>query len=154
MSVVASRSHAGGSLAASVHSILDTLERVPMPLMVLLMRLGIAAVFFKSGLTKIASWQATVQLFAMEYQVPALPPELAAYLAATFELTCPVLIVLGLATRLGALALLGMTAVIQIFVYPENWSEHLLWASILVYLAARGAGALSLDRVIARSWHP
>lgn len=152
MSIAASGSRSGGGLAANVRMVLDALERVPMSFMVLLMRFGIAAVFFKSGLTKIASWQATVQLFEMEYQVPVLPPELSAYLAATFELACPVLIVLGLATRLGALALLGMTAVIQLFVYPENWSEHLLWASILIYLVARGAGAISLDRAVARSW--
>ena len=152
MSVAASNSPSSIGLIANFRAGIEALERVPPSVVTLLMRLGIAAVFFKSGLTKIASWQATVQLFAMEYQVPVLPPELAATLAATFELACPVLIVLGLATRLGALALLGMTAVIQLFVYPENWSEHLLWASVLIYLVTRGAGTISIDRAIARSW--
>ena len=152
MSIAATHSRSSTGIPGMVRSTIRALERTPSSVLTLLMRCGIAAVFFKSGLTKIASWQATVQLFDMEYQVPLLPPELAAYLAATAELTCPVLIVLGLATRLGALMLLGMTAVIQVFVYPENWSEHLLWASILIYLATRGAGAISLDRAIARSW--
>jgi putative oxidoreductase len=154
MSIAASHSSSNFSLVANVRAAIEVLERFPSSVLTLLMRFGIAAVFFKSGLTKIASWQATVQLFDMEYQVPLLPPELAAYLAATFELACPVLIVLGIATRFGALALLGMTAVIQLFVYPENWSEHLLWASILAYLVTRGAGAISIDRAIARSWLP
>ena len=128
---------------------LETLGRVPLSAVELAMRLGVAAVFFKSGLTKIASWEPTVALFELEYQVPLLPPELAATLAAATELACPVLIALGLGARLGAAALLGMTAVIQIFVYPGNWSEHLLWASILAYVLTRGAGALSFDRLIA-----
>jgi putative oxidoreductase len=125
------------------------LGRVPLPLVELAMRAGVAGVFFKSGLAKIASWEPTVSLFELEYQVPLLPPEFAATLAAATELSCPVLILLGLFARLGAAALLGMTLVIQLFVYPENWSEHLLWASILAYVLTRGAGAISLDRLLA-----
>jgi putative oxidoreductase len=152
MLIAANDSPSGIGLIATIRDGIEALERVPFAVLSVLMRLGIAAVFFKSGLTKVASWETTVQLFAMEYQVPLLPPELAAYLAATFELSCPVLIVLGLATRVSALALLGMTAVIQLFVYPENWSEHLLWASILILLVTRGAGAIAIDRAIARLW--
>ncbi|HSS66817.1 MAG TPA: DoxX family protein [Gammaproteobacteria bacterium] len=114
------------------------------------LRAGVAAVFFKSGLSKIANWELTVQLFAEEYAVPLLPPELAAYLATAAELACPALLIIGLGARFGALALLGMTAVIQIFVYPESWAEHLLWASIFVYVLTQGAGKLSLDYAIKR----
>lgn len=135
---------------AFVRKALDALGRVPLSAVELAMRLGVTSVFFKSGLTKIASWEPTVALFELEYQIPLLPPELAATLAAAAELACPVLIALGLGARLGAAALLGMTFVIQVFVYPENWSEHLLWASVLAYVLTRGAGVLSFDRLIAR----
>lgn len=128
---------------------LDALGRVPLSIIELAVRVGVASVFFKSGLTKIASWEPTVALFELEYHVPLLPPELAAMLATATELACPVLIAFGLGARLGAAALLGMTAVIQIFVYPGNWSEHLLWASILAYVLTRGAGKISFDRLIA-----
>ena len=126
----------------------DTLGHFPRPLLDLAARLGVGAVFFKSGLTKIASWEITLDLFRDEYKVPVLPPELAAYFGTAIELTAPVLIVLGLGARLGAAALLGMTLVIQTFVYPENWSEHLLWASVLAMVLSRGPGALSLDHLI------
>jgi putative oxidoreductase len=125
-------------------------ERLPLSALQLLFRVAIGSVFWSSGLTKIASWQTTVALFRDEYQVPILPPEVAAVLGATFELACPVFLVLGLATRLATLPLLGMTFVIQVFVYPEYWTQHLLWASALLFLLARGAGTVSFDHVIAR----
>lgn len=137
-------------LLALAGSLRNLLGRFPRPLLDFLLRLGIALVFWKSGMTKIANWDLTVQLFADEYQVPLLPPELAAYLAATAELTCPVLLVAGFGARFAATALLGVTLVIQVFVYPENWSEHLLWAAILTYILTRGAGVLSLDHLVAR----
>jgi putative oxidoreductase len=90
----------------------------------------------------------TVQLFADEYQVPVLSPEIAAMMAVTFEFGCSILLVLGLATRLATLPLLGMLAVIQTFVYPNAWSDHLTWGSILLFLLTRGGGALSLDRLL------
>ncbi len=124
--------------------------RFPMPVIELLLRLGIASVFWKSAMTKLANWDLTLALFAKEYQVPVLPPEIAAYLATAAELTCPVLLVFGIGARFGAVALLGMTMVIQLFVYPDNWSEHLLWASILIYILTRGAGVISIDHVIYR----
>ena len=137
-------------LATQAKNLRDLLGRFPRPLLDFLLRFGIALVFWKSGMAKIASWDLTVQLFADEYQVPVLPPDLAAYLAATAELTCPVLLVAGLGARFGAAALLGVTFVIQVFVYPDNWSEHLLWASILIYVLTQGAGSLSFDHLVAR----
>jgi putative oxidoreductase len=121
------------------------LERFPMAILQLLFRISIAAVFWNSGLTKIASWQSTVVLFRDEYRVPVLPPEVAAALAAAVELTCPVLLVLGLIARLATLPMLGMTLVIEAFVYPEDWIEHLTWASLLLFILTRGPGPISLD---------
>jgi putative oxidoreductase len=124
------------------------LQRLPLPLIQLLFRLAIAAVFLKAGLTKTANWMLTVQLFADEYQVPVLSPEIAAMMAVTFEFGCSALLVLGLATRLATLPLLGMLAVIQTFVYPNAWSDHLTWGSILLFLLTRGGGTFSLDRLL------
>jgi putative oxidoreductase len=124
------------------------LQRLPLPLIQLLFRLALAAVFLKGGLAKTANWMLTVQLFADEYQVPVLPPEIAAMLSVTFEFGCSILLALGLATRLATLPLLGMLAVIQTFVYPNAWSDHLTWGSILLFLLTRGGGALSLDRLL------
>lgn len=124
------------------------LGRFPLPIAQLLFRLAIASVFMKAGLTKTASWEFTVQLFADEYKVPVLPPEVAALMAATFELSCATLLALGLATRAATLPLLGMIAVIQTFVYPHAWSDHLTWGSMLIFLLTRGGGPLSLDRLV------
>ncbi|HEX6999905.1 MAG TPA: DoxX family protein [Gammaproteobacteria bacterium] len=134
-----------GSLAASRRM----LERFPMSIIQLGMRIGVGAVFFRSGLLKLDSWQFTVQLFRDEYRVPLLEPVLAAQLTTAVELAVPPLLFAGLATRLATLPLLGMIAVIQIFVYPNAWSDHLLWSSALVFLLTRGAGAISIDRIIA-----
>ena len=133
-----------------IESVLDTLGRFPVAILQFLLRFSIASVFWHAGMTKIASWDTTIALFRDEYMVPVLPPELAASLAATVELTCPVLLMLGLATRLATLPMLGMTFVIEVFVYPEQWIEHLMWASILVFILTRGAGVLSVDHFIAR----
>lgn len=115
-------------------------------------RLGIAGVFFLSGRTKVDGLltvnDTAYALFAEEYRVPLLPPDVAANLAAYAEHLFPILLLLGLLTRLSALALLGMTAVIQIFVYPDAWPTHFTWAAILIYLLARGGGAFSLDRLL------
>ena len=105
-------------------------------------RLAIGHVFWTSAQSKLASWPATLQLFAMEYRVPVLPPDVAASLATAAELSGSVLIVAGLFTRLAALQLLGVVMVIQLFVFPGNWAEHLLWASALMLLLARGAGVI------------
>lgn len=121
-------------------------------LLALVDRIAIAAIFFMSGRTKVTGLltltEGTYTLFREEYRVPLLPPELAAHIAAYAEHLFPLLLVLGLATRLSALALLGMTLVIQTFVYPDAWPTHLSWAGLLLYLAARGGGALSADRAL------
>jgi putative oxidoreductase len=138
------------SVLERIENVLDTLGRFPVAIVQFLLRLSIALVFWHAGMTKIASWDTTIALFRDEYMVPVLPPELAASLAVTVELTCPVLLVLGLATRLATLPMLGMTFVIEVFVYPEQWIEHLMWASILVFIVTRGPGVLSLDHLVAR----
>jgi putative oxidoreductase len=135
------------ALAAS-----EWLNRQSLAIPQTLARLAVAGVFFKSGMTKIANWDVTVQLFRDEYRLPVLPPDLAAMLGATLELSMPMFLVLGLFTRLAVLPLLGMTAVIEIFVYPENWVEHLTWATLMIFLLLRGAGPYSLDRVIRRAF--
>jgi putative oxidoreductase len=125
------------------------LEATPLSITQLLARVGVGAVFFKSGMTKIASWEFTLMLFREEYRVPLLPPEIAAPLATATELSMPVLLVLGLFARLATLPLIGMVLVIQLFVYPQSWAEHLTWAALLLLILTRGPGAISLDRFIA-----
>jgi len=139
-----------GGLLARIAALLRLLERFPLAILQFMFRLSIAGVFFNSGLTKIASWQTTVVLFRDEYKVPVLPPELAAMLGAAVELSCPVFLVVGLASRLATLPMLGMTIVIEAFVYPEDWIEHLGWASLLLFILTRGPGVLSVDALIAR----
>lgn len=128
----------------------ERLATFPLSIIQLTMRIGVGAVFFKAGLLKYNSPEFTVLLFRDEYKVPLLAPEVAARLATINELTIPVLLFLGLATRLATLPLLGMIAVIQTFVYPNAWTDHLSWGSILVFLLTRGPGPLSLDHLIAR----
>jgi putative oxidoreductase len=128
----------------------DLCERIPLSLVQLVSRLAVAHVFWNSAQTKLASWPITLQLFANEYNLPLVPPEIAAPLATAAELSGAVLLFLGLFTRLGALMLLGVVATIQILVYPQNWPDHLLWGSLLLLLLARGAGAISLDALARR----
>ena len=120
--------------------------------LVLVARVSIAAIFFMSGRTKVSGLltitPSTYELFRTEYAIPLISPELAAHLSAYSEHLFPVLLVLGLFARLSALALLGMTFVIEVFVYPDAWPTHLSWAGLLLLIIARGAGALSLDRRI------
>jgi putative oxidoreductase len=119
-------------------------------LLALAARSAVASIFFLSGRTKVEGIltisDSAYTLFREEYKVPLLPPELAAHMAAYAEHLFPILLALGLLTRLSALALLGMTAVIQIFVYPDAWPTHLSWAALMLYLIGRGAGPVSLDR--------
>ena len=126
------------------------LEAVPYSLLAIPLRLGVAWIFWSSAQVKLINWQRTIELFAEEYRVPLLPPEIAAAMALSIEIACPILLVLGLFTRLAVLVLLGMTAVIQIFVYPEAWPTHLQWAAMMLVLLCRGAGAFSLDRLLWR----
>jgi putative oxidoreductase len=121
-------------------------------LLALAARIGIGAVFWLSGRTKVEGWltvrDSAIALFADEYKLPLVPPELGAHLAAYAEHLFPILLLLGLATRFSALALLGMTAVIEVFVYPLAWPTHLVWATVLLYLAGRGGGRFAADRVL------
>lgn len=125
---------------------------LPSSLLLLVQRLGIAAVFFLSGRTKVDGLltvnDTAFELFRSEYALPLINPEIAAYAATYSEHLFPVLLVVGLFTRFAALGLLGMTAVIQIFVYPDAWPTHLSWAGLLLPLVALGGGKLSLDRIL------
>lgn len=130
----------------------DAVARLLPPYLLLLVaRLGIAAIFFMSGRTKVEGWltltDSTFELFRSEYNLPFMDPVVAAHVATYAEHLFPILLVLGLFTRVAALALLSMTLVIQVFVYPDAWSTHLSWAGLLLPLIAHGAGALSLDRL-------
>ncbi len=128
---------------------------LPDDLLLLVARFGAAAIFFLSGRTKVDGLltitDTTYELFRSEYALPLVPPEIAAHAATYAEHAFPILLVLGLATRPAALALLGMTATIQIFVYPDAWPTHLSWVGLLLPLIAKGGGAVSLDRVIRRA---
>lgn len=123
---------------------------VPHDALALGARLATASIFFLSGRTKVEGWLTVTpgayELFRSEYRLPLLPPELAAHLAAYAEHLFPLLLLIGLATRAAALSLLGMTLVIQLFVYPDAWPTHLSWAVLLAYLIGRGGGGLSVDR--------
>jgi putative oxidoreductase len=121
------------------------LERVPYSFLALPLRFAVATVFWNSGTTKLANWDATLQLFEDEYKLPLLSPDIAAHLGAAIELSTPVLLVLGLLTRPAALLLLGMTTVIEVFVYPQAWPTHIQWAAMLLVLLCRGAGNFSID---------
>lgn len=125
---------------------------VPDALLLFIARLGIAAVFFQSGRTKVDGLihitDGTYELFRTEYALPLIPPQIAAVAATWSEHLFSILLVLGLATRFSALALFGMTLVIEIFVYPDAWPTHLSWAAILLPLIARGGGAWSLDAAL------
>lgn len=145
------------------------LEKIPHSLIALLARFSIAAVFWKSGQTKVEGlaidlidgtfqigWphlaDSTIPLFQSEYHVPLLSPEIAAHMAAFAEHFFPVLILVGFATRFSALALLGMTLVIELFVYPDAYPTHGTWAAVLLYLMTTGPGKLSIDYLIARRY--
>ena len=143
------------------------LSRIPDAGIALLGRFSIAAIFWKSGQTKVQGFSldivsgefqfgwprlsdSVVDLFRDEYRLPLIPPELGAIMAAFSEHLFPALILIGLATRFSALALLGMTATIQLLVYPDAYPTHGVWAAVLLFLVARGPGPLALDHFIKR----
>ncbi|WP_300300530.1 DoxX family protein [Ferrovibrio sp.] len=128
------------------------LERIPYSLIALAARLFPAVIFWQSGQTKLDGWRISenaVFLFREEYRLPLIDPVLAAHLAALGEHLLPILLALGLASRFAALGLLGMTAVIQVFVYPDAWPTHGVWAVALLLVIARGPGRIALDALIA-----
>jgi putative oxidoreductase len=118
--------------------------------LVLPMRIAAFSVFMRSGLVKIADWSSTLSLFADEYKVPVLPPALSAYMATTVELGCSSLILIGLATRFSVLAIVGMIATIQIFVYPMAWPDHIQWLAFLLPILIWGPGRFALDTLVGR----
>lgn len=128
------------------------LEAVPYWVLALPLRCGVAWIFWSSAQVKLINWQRTIELFAEEYRVPLLPPEVAASMALAIEISAPILLVLGLFTRAAVLVLLGMTAVIQTFVYPDAWPTHLQWTAMMLVLLCRGAGAVSLDHLMWRRY--
>ena len=145
---------AGPTLATRLRSsfiaVRSIVAALPFSFIQLAMRIAIGFVFFNSGLLKLKSFQFAVKLFEDEYQLPLLDPAFAARLAIVVEVGVPLFLFVGLATRVATLPLLGMIAVIEIFVYPQAWVEHLLWTSTLVVLLTRGPGAFSLDHLIKR----
>ena len=124
------------------------LNAIPYSVIALIARAAAFSVFFRSGTQKLSDWNATLMLFENEYHVPLLPPHLAAYMAAGLELGGSVLILIGLATRLSILALLGMVLVIQTFIYPQAWPDHIQWLAFMFILLARGPGRISLDEAV------
>jgi len=137
-----------GRLRAWFVAVRQWLAKFPLSIFQLAMRISIGMVFFNSGALKVNSFQFAVKLFQDEYHLPLLDPTLAAKLAATTEITFPLFLFAGLATRLATLPLLGMTFVIQFLVYPNAWAGHLLWATLLGFPLIYGPGAFSLDHVI------
>jgi putative oxidoreductase len=127
-------------------------EAIPYAIVALIARFAVATVFWRSGQTKVDGFfhikDNTFFLFSEEYKVPLLPPDVAAYLATTAEHVFPILLIVGLASRLSALGLIAMTAVIQLFVYPDGWPDHILWFALLLVILSRGPGAISLDHLI------
>ncbi len=141
-------------LGGLIISVIDLFKRTPHDLIALLSRFVVGMVFWQSGLTKIDGFSikaSTFFLFANDFKLPFLPPDVAAYMATAAELACPILLWLGFGTRFAALALLIMTLVIQIFVFPGSYVTHGLWAIGLLYLIKYGPGVLSVDHFIARS---
>lgn len=154
-----------------VFKLIALFGRIPDSLIALLGRFSIAAIFWKSGQTKVQGLvidivngefhfgvpqlsDSALSLFREEYRLPLVAPELAAPLAAFAEHMFPLLILLGLATRFSAIGLLVMTLTIQFLVYPDAYPTHGVWASVLVFLIARGPGAVSVDHLIAARFKP
>lgn len=123
---------------------------IPYALVAVTARVALAQVFWSSARAHLGNWDTTLYMFANTFQVPLLPPDVAAWLAVALEVVAPPLLLLGLATRLAALALFGMTLVIEIFVFPAAWPTHIQWAAMQLLLMAQGAGPLSADALIRR----
>ncbi len=158
--------NANHPLHQKLQQLIALLGQIPDSLIALVARFGIATLFWRSGQTKVEGFaidifkgefklgwphlpDTTIALFRDEYKVPLLPAELAAPLAAFSEHLLPLLLLFGLATRFGALGLLGMTLTIQLFVYPNSYPDHATWAAVLLYIIAKGPGKISIDHWIA-----
>ena len=150
MSIANSATSLRSSAFAVVGRVVHWLDRVPYTVLAIPLRVAVATVFWDSAMTHLANWQTTLELFETEYALPFLPPGPAAHVAVAIELITPPLLVLGLLTRPAAALLLGMTGVIEVFVYPLAWPTHIQWAAMLLVLLCRGPGNWSVDRVIRR----
>jgi putative oxidoreductase len=126
------------------------LDAVPYGALALIARGAAFSVFFRSGMLKLSDWSSTLALFQNEYHVPVLPPQIAAFLATGMELGLSSLLLAGLCTRLAGLGLLSMVLVIQLFIYPGAWPDHIQWLAFMAPLVARGPGAVSLDALLGR----
>lgn len=138
-----------------LHQLLEAgrslVERIPYSAVALVSRFALASVFWRSAQTKVNGFsirEETFFLFRDEYKVPLLPPDLAAYLATIGEHVFSVLLLIGVASRLSALGLFGMTMVIQLFVFPDGWPEHILWIALQLLIITRGPGVLAVDHVL------
>jgi len=133
--------------------LLNLASRFPDAILVIMARFCIAAIFWRSGETKVDGWHlndTAVQLFQEEYKVPLVPPELAATMSAIAEHIFPVMLVIGFGARFGACGLLFMTLVIEVFVYPDAWPIHGVWAVALLLIITRGPGMVSIDHWVRR----
>jgi putative oxidoreductase len=139
---------AASSGTTLVQTIVQKLNAIPYSVIALIARAATFSVFFRSGTQKLSDWSSTLLLFQNEYHVPILAPNVAAYLAASLELGGSTLVLVGLFTRATVTALLGMTAVIEIFVYPMAWPDHIQWLAFMFILLARGPGRISLDALL------
>jgi putative oxidoreductase len=137
-----------GGFASAVGAVIGWLDRVPYALLAPPPRIPVATVFWNSAMAHLTNWDATLDLFATDYRLPFLPPVAAAYLTIAIELAAPALLVIGLLTRPTVLVLLGMTTVIEVFIYPLAWPTHIQWAAMMLVLLCRGGGTLSLDAAI------
>jgi putative oxidoreductase len=137
---------------AQITRVRSALDATPYGALALIARGATFSVFFRSGLQKLSDWNATLMLFENEYHVPVLPPHLAAYMAASMELGLSSLVLLGFCTRAAALGLLGMVGVIQLFVYPQAWPDHIQWLAFMAVVVAHGPGPISLDALAGRFW--
>ncbi|MBO0733405.1 MAG: DoxX family protein [Methylocapsa sp.] len=141
--------------ARMIYAAIGLLDKIPQSVISAAARIFPAAVFWRSGQTKVEDFHVTqnaIDLFRDEYALPLIDPALAAKIAAFSEHFFPVLLVIGLASRLAALALLVMTSVIEIFVYPDAWPIHGVWATCFLVVIARGPGVFSLDHLLAQRW--
>jgi putative oxidoreductase len=135
-------------LTNAIRAAIAALNAVPYGVIALVARLATFSVFWRSGTEKLSDWSATLALFRDEYHTPLLPPDLAAEIAASLELGCSSLILMGLLTRVSTLLLLGMTLTIQLFIYPQAWPTHIQWLAFMLIIVLRGPGAISLDALI------
>ena len=137
-----------------INDLFRLFEKFPHSIFALLARVSVGGVFWMSGQTKVSGFhlaEGTVDLFRDEYHLPLIDPTIAAVLAAISEHLFSALLIIGLASRFSALALLGMTLVIEIFVYPDAWATHGTWAVCFLLIITKGPGTVSLDWLLFRN---